>query len=61
MVSSDGAEDEDDGFLANKACEICGQPAKRVNFARLLCDKEECINTAFSERGGPGGHKLAKK
>jgi len=59
-----GTEDDDGGggdFLKGRKCEFCGSPAARVNFARILCDSEECVNRAFDERGGPGGHKLLKK
>ena len=49
-----------DDFLTDKKCEFCGSPATRVNFARLLCDKDECMDKAYDSRGGPGGHKLGK-
>lgn len=52
---------DDNDFLKDKQCEICGSPAKRINFARILCDKQECLDQAYDERGGPGGHKLGKK
>ncbi len=55
------ASDEHDDFLKDKVCEICSKPATRINFARFLCDSEECMNKAYDERGGPGGHKLGKK
>ena len=44
-------------FLDNKVCAYCGNPAKRVNFARILCDNDECLHKAMDDRGGPGGHR----
>ena len=29
-------------------------------FAQFVCDKEECIDRARDERGGPGGHLLER-
>ena len=41
----------------DEKCQICGRPATRFLFAAFVCDDEECIEHARTERGGPGGHK----
>jgi hypothetical protein len=30
-------------FFRNKKCEICGKPATRGHFGRLLCGSDECL------------------
>ncbi len=30
-------------FFKGKKCEICGKPATRAHFGRLLCDSNECL------------------
>lgn len=30
-------------FFRGKKCEICGKPATRGHFGRLLCDSDECL------------------
>lgn len=30
-------------FFKGKKCELCGKPATRGHFGRLLCDSEECL------------------
>lgn len=41
-------------------CQFCGKPAKGFAFAAFVCEEEECLNKAFEERGGPGGHMKRK-
>jgi hypothetical protein len=41
-------------------CQFCGKPSTNILFAAFVCDSEECINQAYDQRGGPGGHKICK-
>ena len=41
-------------------CRYCGQQASQFLFAQNICDKQECVDKARNERGGPGGHMLDK-
>ena len=41
-------------------CKYCGEDASQFLFAQFVCEKEECIDKARDERGGPGGHLLEK-
>lgn len=41
-------------------CQFCGRPAKYFAFATFVCDREECMERARKERGGPGGHLKRK-
>lgn len=41
-------------------CQFCGKKATQFVFAAFCCADEECVDKAFTERGGPGGHKKAK-
>ena len=47
--------------IEKECCEICGRPAKHFQFARFICEREECANQAMEERGGPAGHIKAKR
>ena len=48
-------------WIESEKCQFCGRPAKQFVFAAFLCEREECLEKAFEERGGPGGHIKAKK
>lgn len=37
-------------FFRGKKCEICGKPATRGHFGRLLCDSNECLSQARETR-----------
>jgi len=41
-------------------CKYCGEDASQFLFAQFVCEKDECIDKARDERGGPGGHILEK-
>ena len=45
---------------SDEKCSYCGEQSSQFLFAKFVCDKEECINKARDERGGPGGHMLQK-
>jgi len=42
--------------IEKQRCQFCGRPAKYFAFAAFVCDREECMEKARLERGGPGGH-----
>jgi hypothetical protein len=42
--------------IEKQRCQFCGRPAKYFAFAAFVCDREECMENARLERGGPGGH-----
>jgi hypothetical protein len=46
---------------SEEKCRYCGGQATQFLFAQHVCDKEDCINKAREERGGPGGHMLHKE
>ncbi len=46
---------------SDEKCKYCGEQASQFLFAQFVCDKDDCINKARDERGGPGGHMLAKR
>ncbi|MEM0448789.1 MAG: hypothetical protein QW520_03085 [Methanomassiliicoccales archaeon] len=48
-------------WIETEKCQFCGQQAKQFAFAAFICEKEECLQKAIDERGGPGGHIKAKK
>jgi hypothetical protein len=33
-------------FFREKKCQVCGKPATRAHFGRLLCDSDECLGEA---------------
>jgi len=37
-------------FFRGKKCEICGKPATRGHFGRLLCDSDRCLCEARETR-----------
>jgi hypothetical protein len=41
-------------------CRYCGEQASQFLFAQFVCEKDDCINKAREERGGPAGHMLEK-
>ena len=45
---------------SEKTCAYCGEQATQFLFAQSICDKEECVDRARADRGGPGGHILEK-
>ena len=45
---------------SDQRCKYCGEQATQFVFAQFVCDKDECIDRARDERGGPGGHLLEK-
>ena len=45
---------------SEEKCKYCGEQASQFLFAQFVCDKDECINRARDERGGPGGHILER-
>lgn len=47
--------------IESEKCQICGRPAKNYQFAAFVCDREECVEEAMRERGGPAGHIKAKR
>ena len=55
-------------FFKGKKCSICGRPATRAHFGRLLCDSKECLDAARDSRecigktmGPVSGKDLLKK
>ena len=42
---------------SDQRCKYCGEQATQFVFAQFVCDKDECIDRARDERGGPGGGK----
>ncbi|MBP2172464.1 inosine/xanthosine triphosphatase [Methanococcus voltae] len=50
--------EENKSPFEDKVCEICGKPAKTYRFGAIICENEECLNKAMSQRGGPAGHQL---
>jgi hypothetical protein len=42
-------------------CQFCGKKAKQYCFAAFVCESEDCVDKARTERGGPGGHMKKKK
>ena len=47
--------------IEEEKCQICGRPAKYFQFATFVCDRDECMEKAMEERGGPAGHIKAKR
>jgi hypothetical protein len=47
--------------IEKEKCQFCGRPAKVFQFAAFICEREECVEQAMAERGGPAGHIKAKK
>jgi hypothetical protein len=47
--------------IEKEKCQVCGRPAKNFQFAAFICDREECVEQAMRERGGPAGHIKAKR
>jgi hypothetical protein len=47
--------------IEEEKCQICGRPAKNFQFATFVCDRDECVEQAMHERGGPAGHIKAKR
>lgn len=45
---------------SEEKCRYCGEQASQFLFAQFLCEKEECMNKARDDRGGPGGHMFEK-
>ena len=45
---------------SEEKCKYCGDQASQFLFAQNVCEKEDCIDKARDERGGPGGHMLSK-
>ena len=45
---------------SDEKCKYCGEQASQFLFAQFVCEKDDCINRARDERGGPGGHILEK-
>lgn len=37
-------------FFKGKKCSVCGKPATRAHFGRLLCDSPECLCEARETR-----------
>lgn len=33
-------------FFRDKKCSVCGKPATRGHFGRILCGSEECLRSA---------------
>jgi hypothetical protein len=46
--------------IEKEKCQVCGSQATQFAFAAYLCSKEECVEKAMLERGGPGGHMKNK-
>lgn len=46
--------------IEKEKCRFCGRQAKHFAFAAFVCDREECMEKARIERGGPGGHMKRK-
>ncbi len=46
--------------IEKEKCQFCGAPAKYFQFAAFICDSDECMEKAMTERGGPAGHKKRK-
>ncbi|WP_019176127.1 hypothetical protein [Methanomassiliicoccus luminyensis] len=42
--------------IEKEKCQFCGRPAKVFQFAAFICDRDECVEKAKFERGGPAGH-----
>jgi len=42
--------------IEKERCQFCGRQAKYFAFAAFVCEREECMERARIERGGPGGH-----
>jgi hypothetical protein len=47
-------------WIESEHCQFCGRQAKQFVFAAFVCDREECVDKAREERGGPGGHMKKK-
>ncbi len=47
--------------IEKEKCQICGRPAKNFQFAMFVCERDECVEQAMHERGGPAGHIKAKR
>lgn len=47
--------------ISKEKCQFCGGQAKNFQFAAFICDREECVQKAMEERGGPAGHIKAKQ
>jgi len=45
---------------SEEKCKYCGEDASQFLFAQFVCEKDECIDRARDDRGGPGGHLLEK-
>lgn len=45
---------------SEEKCRYCGEQASQFLFAQFLCEKDECMNKARDDRGGPGGHMFEK-
>ena len=41
--------------IEKEKCQVCGGQAKQFVFAAYICGREECVEKARLERGGPGG------
>jgi hypothetical protein len=48
-------------WIEEEKCQFCGRQAKQFCFAAFVCEREECVDKAREERGGPGGHMKEKK
>lgn len=64
-MGRDGLNTEQNGprsmDIEKEKCQICGRPAKNYQFAAFVCDRDECVEKAMQERGGPAGHIKAKR
>ena len=47
--------------IEKEKCQVCGRPAKNFQFAMFICERDECVEQAMEERGGPAGHIKAKR
>jgi hypothetical protein len=47
-------------WIESEQCQFCGRQAKQFVFAAFVCEREECVDKAREERGGPGGHMKKK-
>ena len=45
---------------SEEKCQYCGEQATQFLFAQFVCEKDDCINQARDDRGGPGGHMFEK-
>lgn len=46
--------------IEKQRCQFCGRQARYFAFAAFVCEREECMEKARMERGGPGGHLRRK-